>query len=290
MIATPIHAPEGRSQRITGVQLSGLMQRLRTDTGIRIESPQLVIEHYVYDRMEALGVTDMGDYLALLDDSIGARAEWMALTDLLTVKETRFFRQPAVLDCTANYVQELIEQKADYQGFSFWSAGCSTGQEVYSVGMVLEHLLREHQPQFEWHGFGTDVSFQAIGKAQGACYTESDIKSVPDIYQKPYLQKLGKDQWQVSENIRTRTDFFHSNLLQVDKAFFSDFNIILCQNVLIYFEQKKRQWIIDQLVARLGVGGILILGAGEDVQWNNGEMRRVPWPGVCAYKKTGGNK
>jgi len=290
MIVGSLHSPQGRSQKITGVQLSGLMRRLRTDAGIRIESPQPVIEHYLHDRMEALGVSDMGDYLAMLGDGIGARAEWLALSDLLTVKETRFFRQQGVFDCVADYVQESIEQNTDNKSFSFWSAGCSTGQEVYSLGMVLEHLLRAHQPQFEWHGLGTDISFQAIDKAQEGCYSASDIQSVQMKFQSPYLNKVDNEQWQISKNIRSRTDFFHSNLMEVDRAFFSDFNIITCQNVLIYFERKKRQWIIDQLVDRLSVGGLLILGPGEDVQWKNWDMRRVPWPGVCAYKKTGGNK
>ena len=58
-------------------------------------------------------------------------------------------------------------------------------------------------------------------------------------------------------------------------------------NVLIYFERDKQRWIIDQLVDRLRAGGLLILGAGEDVRWLNPDMRRVQWPGVCAYKKTG---
>ena len=66
---------------------------------------------------------------------------------------------------------------------------------------------------------------------------------------------------------------------------FADFNVIFCQNVLIYFEREKQRWIIDQLADRLRNGGLLILGAGEDVRWLNQSMRRVQWPGVCAYKK-----
>ena len=92
----------------------------------------------------------------------------------------------------------------------------------------------------------------------------------------------------VTPAIRAHTHFFHSNLLHVNSAPFADFNIIFCQNVLIYFERDKQRWIIDQLVDRLREGGLLVLGAGEDVRWLNPNMRRVQWPGVCAYKKTGG--
>jgi type IV pilus assembly protein PilK len=92
----------------------------------------------------------------------------------------------------------------------------------------------------------------------------------------------------VTEDIRARTHFFHSNLLHVDSAPFADFNIIFCQNTLIYFERDRQRWIIDQLVDRLRVGGLLILGAGEDVTWLRQNVSRLEWPGVCAYKKTGG--
>ena len=79
----------------------------------------------------------------------------------------------------------------------------------------------------------------------------------------------------MTEDIRARTHFFHSNLLHVDSAPFADFNIIFCQNVLIYFERERQRWIIDQLVDRLRVGGLLVLGAGEDVSWLNQSVRRL---------------
>ena len=89
-------------------------------------------------------------------------------------------------------------------------------------------------------------------------------------------------------DLKSRTHFFHSNLLQVDSAPFSNFDIVFCQNVLSDFERDRQRWIIDQLTNRVSPGGLLILGAGEDVQWLNSGMRRVAWPGVSAYRKVGG--
>lgn len=156
------------------------------------------------------------------------------------------------------------------------------------MGMVVDSVLSQYQPWIEWHGIGTDVSFNAINTAQQGVYQERAMKTIPDEYRDTYMeQKLG-ERCKVVDSVLARTHFFHSNLLHVDSAPFADFNIIFCQNVLIYFGRERQRWIIDQLVDRLRVGGLLILGAGEDVCWLNENVRRMEWPGVCAYKKTGG--
>ena len=153
------------------------------------------------------------------------------------------------------------------------------------MAMVAEQLLSQAQPWLEWHGIGTDISFLAVSEAQRGRYFESEIQTIPVKYRHPYVSKVAADEWEVSESITARTHFFHSNLLHVDNAPFSDFNVIFCQNVLIYFEHDRQLWIIDQLVDRLKPGGLLVLGAGEDVRWTNAKMRRAAWPGVGAYIK-----
>lgn len=277
-----------RPATIKGTQLRTLMQQLRTHAGIKIDSSQAVIEGCIARRMACLEIQEMDDYLSQLDQGIGARAEWLALIDLLTVKETRFFRQLAAYECVADYVEELFAQGPAPSEFSFWSAGCATGQELYSLAMVVENVLRSQQPWLEWHGIGTDISFMAINEAQRGRYHLPEPRSIPARYRQAFMEQLPCGNWQVSADIKARTHFFHSNLLHASSAPFNDFNIVFCQNVLIYFEREKQRWIIDQLVDRLREGGLLVLGAGEDVRWLNSNMRRVHFPGVCAYQKVGG--
>ena len=282
------HATAIRSPELASEQLSGLMQKLHTHAGISIDSTQNVIAGCIQARMDCLGITQVNKYLSAFDDSISAKAEWLALTELLTVKETRFFRQPEAFDCLTQYVESLLSVGPAPSELSFWSAGCSHGQELYSMAMVVEAVLSQHKPWIQWHGIGTDISFNAIRQAQQAIYSEAAMKSLPPAYQDDYMDYKLADRRKVTESIRSRTHFFHSNLLHVDSAPFADFNIIFCQNVLIYFARDRQRWIIDQLVNRLRAGGLLILGAGEDVSWLNDNVRRLQWPGVCAYKKTGG--
>jgi type IV pilus assembly protein PilK len=277
-----------RAPQLHSEQLGMLMRKLHTYAGISIDSTNSVIAGCIQVRMKYLGIDEVESYLAMFDDSINARAEWLALIDLLTVKETRFFRQPEAYDCLAQYVSTLLTAGPAPSELSFWSAGCSNGQELYSMAMVVESVVSRHKPWLQWHGIGTDISFNAIHYAQQGIYPESAMKSIPESFRDSCMEhKLGGRR-KVTDSIRARTHFFHSNLLHVDSAPFADFNIVFCQNVLIYFERERQRWIIDQLVARLRTGGLLILGAGEDASWLNQNVRRLQCPGVCAYLKTGG--
>jgi chemotaxis methyl-accepting protein methylase len=276
-------APELKSEH-----LGMLVQKLHTHAGISVDSTKSVIAGCIQARMKYLGFDQVENYLATFDDSINARAEWLALIDLLTVKETRFFRQPEAFDCLAQYVDALLHAGPAPSELSFWSAGCSHGQELYSMAMVVESVVSRHQPWLQWHGIGTDISFNAIQQAQQGIYQEAAMTSIPELFRDSYMDhKLGGRR-KVTDSIRARTHFFQSNLLHVDSAPFADFNIIFCQNVLIYFSRERQRWIIDQLVARLRVGGLLILGAGEDATWLSQNVSRLQWPGLCAYKKIGG--
>jgi chemotaxis methyl-accepting protein methylase len=276
------------SFHLEGEQLGMLMQQLHIQTGITIESSSNVVAGCIQQRMDYLGVNEMENYLAAFDEGINARAEWLALVDLLTVKETRFFRQPEAYSFLGRHLESLLSCGSRPKELSFWSAGCANGQELYSIAMEVENVVSRHNPWQEWHGIGTDISFKAINHAQQGVYTDSAVASIPVAYCESYLEpKLG-GRHKVNDNILSRTHFFHSTLLHVDAAPFADFDIIYCQNVLIYFSRDRQRWIIDQLVNRLSAGGLLILGAGEDVSWSNQSVRRMAWPGVCAYQKTRG--
>lgn len=278
-----------RAPEIGGQQLHLLMQALLAHAGITVDSTPAVMASYVRERMEHLGLPDVDAYLGLLDDGIAARAERLALNDLLTVKETRFFRQPAAFQVLAQYFDTLLQSDRAPAELSFWSAGCATGQELYSMAMVAESVLGQGDAWREWHGIGSDLSYRAVVQAREGVYPERALDAIPLQYRGRFMNpKLG-GRASVADVIRHRTHFFHSNLLHVDTAPFASFNAIFCQNVLIYFPRQQRGWIIDQLVDRLAPGGLLVLGPGEDVSWRNPRAERLLCPGVCAYRKNGGS-
>ena len=208
-----------RPPEISNEQLGELIRQLRKHAGIKLDSTQAVISRKVGERMAVLGLEQASEYLTIFDDSISARAEWLALTDLLTIKETRFFRQPEAMTCVRQYLTELFEAKDEATSvIAFWSAGCSTGQELYSLAMVVEDFIQNQKPWMEWHGIGTDLSFQAIHTAQQASYSESAVSSVPAPFRKAFIRTSDGGDYQIEDTLRARTHFFHSNLLHVNNA------------------------------------------------------------------------
>lgn len=274
-----------RCNALTPAQVSALLQQLRERTGNTVESPAWLLAEHVDQRIRLLGLRNPEEYLEALDNSIAARAEWLALVDLLTVKETRFFRQPEAFACVARHLGELLERGSLGPEFSIWSAGCASGEELYSLGMIAEYELRRCGVDVEWHGIGTDVSFGAVSTARHAHYPENAVRNIPLNYRHAFVEAAGNDSYAVAQRVRARTNFFHSNLLHIASAPFADFDIVYCQNVLIYFDRDTRHHIIDQLVARTRTGGLLVLGAGEDVCWQHPAMTRVQHSGVTAYLK-----
>jgi type IV pilus assembly protein PilK len=161
-LALPRRAPE-----IADSQLSKLRSELHSRAGITIDSTPGVIGGYVAQRMDSLGLLDVASYIALFDESISARAEWLALTDLLTIKETRFFRQVEAFACMEHYLEELLDESPATGEFSFWSAGCSTGQELYSMAMVAESVISQGSPWLEWYWQRYQLSRGSAGQRGG---------------------------------------------------------------------------------------------------------------------------
>ena len=183
----------------------------------------------------------------------------------------------------------MVKAPAAARLFGFRSSsvisGCSTGQEAYSLGMTIEHVIRRHQPWLQWHGIGTDISFEAINHAQRAVFEFDAVRDVPLEYRNWYLDRDVTGGWRVAQSILSQTHFFHSNLLHIASAPFAMFDVVFCQNVLIYFDRATRLAILDELFARTRSQGLLILGAGEDIGWSADGAERIAQRGVTAFKK-----
>lgn len=266
--------------------VSALLQSLRERVGITIETPRWLIEEYLQERIVDLGLGNLGAYMAYLNAGLESRAEWLALVDLLTVKETRFFRQPEAFALVHNHLASAMAEAKTWPELAIWSVGCSTGEELYSLGMVVDKALRDAGSDTNWHGIGTDVSFGAIARARSGVYPTRNLVNIPLPYRHTGIEPSSDGQALVAEAIRSRVNFFHSNLMHVSSAPFAKFDVVFCQNVLIYFDRDTRLQIIDELFARTRNAGLMVLGAGEDIGWHRPEAERVSQRGITAFKKT----
>jgi chemotaxis protein methyltransferase CheR len=209
------------------------------------------------------GLSGADELIALLTRSREASLARRVVEALLN-NETYFFRDRAVFDqLGARVLPDLAEQRAADRRLSVWSVGCSTGQEALSLAMMLS----EQEPR--WSGWtidilGTDVSESVIELARKGCYSQFQIQRGLAVTQMLRWFDETPDGWQAKEALRRKVRFELHNLLDPPPAQ-ARFDLILCRNVLLYFEGPNRARAFDRLASALAPGGHLVLGGGETV-------------------------
>ncbi len=219
------------------------------------------------------GISNVDQLVCLLDDETNAELSKQVVEALLN-NETYFYRDRPTFDQLPNKIlPELARRRKDRKHISIWCAGCSTGQEVYSIAMALAD-----SPE-RWSGWsieilGTDISEQAVANARRGHYSQFEIQrglAVIDMLR--HFDETGSG-WQIKQNIRSFARFEQHNVLQMPPAK-QPFDLVLCRNVLLYFESSTRKRAFDRLQSSLAQDGFLMLGAGETILGHTGSFSPV---------------
>jgi chemotaxis protein methyltransferase CheR len=227
------------------------------------DDAMFVVERRLRERLHALGLPDYAAYHQYLRYHPDARAELERAVDVLTTNETYFFREDYQLNGFRDEVlPALREQAAARRRLVVWSAGCSTGEEVYTLAILIERTgLFEG---WEVRIFGNDISRRVLGTARKGEYGASSFRAMPPQYD-PYFVD-GPSGRQVHPRIRAMCHFGHLNLLEGGRtAIVGRVDAIFCRNVLIYFDAASRRRVIDTFYERLHPGGYLMLGHSESL-------------------------
>jgi type IV pilus assembly protein PilK len=236
-------------------------------------------------RMQELGINKYKSYYAYVTHGKAGRVEWETLVDRLTVHETRFFRDTQALSFIKQAYLEKLDFKKDNSSIHIWSVGCATGEEPYSLMMYIDKYITDKNEKCYLAVTASDISHDALAVGKKAHYHRNRFTNVPEEYIKNYLLDADSDHYIVNESLRKRICFNRLNLININKSTVGKMDIIICQNVLIYFKREIRLTILNQLVKHLVPGGFLILGAGEITGWKNPEMNSMPHDGVLAFQR-----
>lgn len=250
---------------------------------------KLFLESSLCVRMRELGIENYADYYAHLraGTTESKAMEWSILVDRLTVQETSFFRHPDSYMLVEELVQRFMRERSHKEVFNVWSVGCSTGEEPYSLAM----LIAEQFQAAKWPGYfgitATDISLPTLAKARRAHYNVRKVERIDPALREKYFEALSEREFQVKGELRQRICFARLNVLDLQQAPISGMHLIFCQNMLIYFRRWRKREIVGKLVERLVPGGILIIGPGELLDWHHPEMERVYMGDALAFRKLG---
>ena len=236
-------------------------------------------------RMKEIGCETYNEYLEFLESGSNGVVEWEILVDRLTVHETRFYRDKNALSLLEKkFLSSLGEETGETKKLDFWSVGCATGEEPYTLAIAVDDYLQKHDIPAFFSVTATDISRASLTTARGGIYHRNRLKNLPVRLLRKYFLPHDLDHYRLDKALRDRVCFTLLNLIDSQDSRIGKMDVIFCQNVLIYFRNEKRLEIVNQLAGHLRSGGILILGAGEVLNWQHPNLKNISTQDVVAYQ------
>jgi chemotaxis protein methyltransferase CheR len=267
---------------LTPANYKFLQQEIYRQSGIVLdEDKHYLLESRLLPLLRAAKLTDLDELCARLRGRQSADLAQQVM-EALTTNETLFFRDLAPFEVLKNrLLPEWWANLLPSQTLNIWSAAASSGQEAYSIAM----LLKEKAPPGRSSSIlGTDISEQILGVAREAKYVQFEVnRGLPAMYLVKYFNREGLD-WRIKDEIRSMVRFQRFDLRQ-SMAGLGRFHIIFCRNVLIYFDSATKAKILEQLAGVLEPGGYLLLGGAESIMDMQHSFERTADKTTAIYRK-----
>lgn len=238
-------------------------------SGIKMDNNKAYfMNNRVQKRLKDLEIEDIGEYIRYLKFSDKNNAELQHLLNAITINETFFFRDYPQLEAFVECLKELVARKVEKRDFTLklWSAGCSTGEEPYTLSIILHEVL-DNVKNWRISITGSDIDENALRKASNGIYDIRSMKESPEEYIHTYFDhNKHENQFKVKDFIRKPIHFEHLNLN--DKQAMRNkkyFDFIFCRNVLIYFDDESRKRAVEYFYTALNRSGYIFLGSSESM-------------------------
>jgi len=255
--ATPEHHP------MTDSEFRMFCELIRNHCGLHFTpDSRFLFEKRIARRMIELSIGSFAAYHYLLRSERDGGDEMANAVDELTTNETYFFRELSPLRALVNEIIPEFRARSD-RAVSIWSAGCSSGEEPYTILMLAREAGLE--PGRDVRVYASDISRRVLGKARRGVYREASFRDTESYFRKKYFQE--KDgSWWIRDEIKRHVDFIHLNLVDPAKiAILGPMDVVLCRNVIIYFDVDTKRHVIQTFQEKLKPGGYLLMGHAESL-------------------------
>lgn len=224
---------------------------------------QYLLQTRLLKRLRALGLSSYAEYTEYVLKTGLNSDEALEMIDVVSTNKTDFFRDKAHFD----FVTENIDLQWKTSLIKVWSAGCSTGQEVYSLAMILQ-VAKNQGKIADFDACGSDVSAGVIEKASKAVYPYREVVNIPEAYRKKFLlrsKQSEKPQIRIVPELRSKVRFLRLNLMANFYPVSMNFQLIFCRNTLIYFDRETQRKVVKHLCQHLTPGGYFFIGFSESL-------------------------
>ncbi len=239
-------------------------------------------------RMIVVGARSPREYLEYLTARPNRGTEMRNLLNEITIGETCLFRSKPQIDALRRVVIPSLaeaKRKLAFTKLRFWSAGCSTGEESYTLAMILLEETQALLKGWTFEVMATDLNDRSVAKAQEGVYNDYAVRNVPAEFMRKYFSKAGSE-FRVADSVKAHITFSRLNMLDDSKMLIlRGLDAIFCCNVLIYFDGKSKTRTIQHFFNALLPNGYFFLGHSESLYGINEKFRLVHFPGATAYWK-----
>jgi chemotaxis protein methyltransferase CheR len=256
-----------------------LCDLIYAEAGIHLNlEKKTMLEARVKRRLKILDIETYSLYCDYLFGHKGLRDEISHLIDVVTTNKTDFFREPKHFEyLTAKALPELASHDRSGKPLLIWSAGCSTGEEPYTLAIVLSEYALTH-PGFRFRILATDISTLVLAKADRGVYTTDVVAPVSSALKLKYFMRSkdrASNQVRVTPELRRAIEFRRLNFMDTDYGVTEKVDAIFCRNVIIYFDRPTQQRILNRLASYLSPDGYMFVGHAETLHDMNLPLRPV---------------
>jgi chemotaxis protein methyltransferase CheR len=256
------------NQQLTQEEFKKVQVFMLENLGIKLSPIKIVmVTSRLIKRLKKTGISNFKDYLDYALSPEGKKdGEFECMIDELTTHKTEFYREPEHF----KFLQEKIlpnYKPESFNPFKIWSSGCSTGEEAYTIAIILNEF-KQVNPGFDFNIFATDISNSSVMKAFRAIYNYQTIETIDKNLIKKYFltsKDSSENKVRVIKSLREKVHFSILNL--VDDYFFQNesLDVIFCRNTLIYFDDVSKKKVVNKLIEKVKKGGYLFVGLSETI-------------------------
>lgn len=260
-------------------------QLLEERTGISFEKHKKILQTGLVQRMQEIGTKSYREYYHTVTFRNGWALEWAALLRTLTVKETRFLRDPDAVEYLKKHLFNLLANGKHEGSLNIWSVASSTGEEPYTLAMIANDCIEGLRAEKYFGVTATDICLSSLSIARKGVYANRRLDYIDKALRDRYFEDIGQNKSAVVKWLKDRVCFVQGNIIDLGDLPVSNMDIVYCQNVLIYFKRWRQKAVLDELVERMKPEGLLVVGMGEGAGWTNPKVIRVKDDSVQAYIK-----
>jgi chemotaxis protein methyltransferase CheR len=258
---------------LTDAEFHEISDYINRNYGVSLKKKRLLIEGRLGGYIKSLGFDNYHDYFKYMKDDATNR-ELANLLNRLTTNHTFFLREERHFEFYTSTVLPWIEDALGDYDLRVWSAGCSSGQEPYTLSIVTLNYLKERGLKRDSVILATDISESALAYGSRGVYPANELEMLPGAWKDEWFEKVDKDFFRVNKTLRDNVAFKKFNLLEAFDIK-EPFHVIMCRNVMIYFDDDTRARIVRKFYDALRSGGYLFIGHSESLSAIDNEFDYV---------------